>query len=222
MQDLESFREQGHCHGIYRLYQRSKKGDTFGPREGDIRCVPSDLQSPRGQMTARKSLWRMGMLLMMRTRSRPLTYDSAGEPSETPDATHSSVQQRRRLPDGDEHLPITAKGNMGQGHSIRRSHQRQLNQRSLHNYQDAVNHPLYGKEWELAIQEEYESLMENGTQHRHLRMGLQGECGWEDCEIQWQACGAWIHSGLRHRLSRNLRAGRKVNDISCHLRTRSP
>ena len=31
------------------------------------------------------------------------------------------------------------------------------------NYQEAVNHPLYGKEWEFAISEEYESLMKNGT-----------------------------------------------------------
>jgi len=30
-------------------------------------------------------------------------------------------------------------------------------------YQEAVNHPLYGKEWELAIREEYESLMKNGA-----------------------------------------------------------
>lgn len=31
------------------------------------------------------------------------------------------------------------------------------------NYQEAVNHPLYGKEWELAIREEYNSLMKNGA-----------------------------------------------------------
>jgi len=31
------------------------------------------------------------------------------------------------------------------------------------NYQEAVSHPLYGKEWELAIREEYESLMKNGA-----------------------------------------------------------
>jgi hypothetical protein len=30
-------------------------------------------------------------------------------------------------------------------------------------YVEAVNHPLYGKEWELAIKEEYDSLMKNGT-----------------------------------------------------------
>jgi transposase InsO family protein len=31
------------------------------------------------------------------------------------------------------------------------------------NYEDAVNHPLYGKEWTAAIQEEYDSLMKNGA-----------------------------------------------------------
>jgi transposase InsO family protein len=31
------------------------------------------------------------------------------------------------------------------------------------NYQEAINHPLYAKEWELAIKEEYESLMRNGA-----------------------------------------------------------
>jgi len=31
------------------------------------------------------------------------------------------------------------------------------------NYQEAINHPLYGKEWELAIKEEYDSLMKNGA-----------------------------------------------------------
>ena len=31
------------------------------------------------------------------------------------------------------------------------------------NYQEAINHPLYKKEWELAIKEEYESLMSNGA-----------------------------------------------------------
>ena len=30
-------------------------------------------------------------------------------------------------------------------------------------YTEAVNHPLYGKEWELAIKEEYDSLMKNGA-----------------------------------------------------------
>jgi Reverse transcriptase (RNA-dependent DNA polymerase) len=30
-------------------------------------------------------------------------------------------------------------------------------------YEDAVNHPLYSKEWTAAIQEEYDSLMKNGT-----------------------------------------------------------
>jgi hypothetical protein len=31
------------------------------------------------------------------------------------------------------------------------------------NYREAINHPLYGKKWELAIREEYESLMKNGA-----------------------------------------------------------
>jgi len=31
------------------------------------------------------------------------------------------------------------------------------------NYDEAVNHPVYGQEWKLAIKEEYESLMKNGT-----------------------------------------------------------
>ena len=30
-------------------------------------------------------------------------------------------------------------------------------------YEEAVNHPIYGKEWELAIKGEYESLMKNGA-----------------------------------------------------------
>ena len=30
-------------------------------------------------------------------------------------------------------------------------------------YQDAINDPIYGKEWELAIKEEFESLMKNGA-----------------------------------------------------------
>ena len=30
------------------------------------------------------------------------------------------------------------------------------------NYQDVINDPIYGKEWELAIKEEYDSLMKNG------------------------------------------------------------
>ena len=31
------------------------------------------------------------------------------------------------------------------------------------NYREAINHPLYGKEWELTIREEYDSLVKNGT-----------------------------------------------------------
>ena len=31
------------------------------------------------------------------------------------------------------------------------------------NYQDAIDDPVYGKEWRLAIEEEYESLMKNGA-----------------------------------------------------------
>ena len=31
------------------------------------------------------------------------------------------------------------------------------------NYQDAINDPIYGTGWELAIKEEYESLMKNGA-----------------------------------------------------------
>jgi len=31
------------------------------------------------------------------------------------------------------------------------------------NYQDAINDPIYGKEWELAIKEEYDSLMKNSV-----------------------------------------------------------
>jgi hypothetical protein len=30
-------------------------------------------------------------------------------------------------------------------------------------YEEAVNHPVYGKEWTAAIQEEYDSLMKNGA-----------------------------------------------------------
>jgi len=30
-------------------------------------------------------------------------------------------------------------------------------------YEEAVNHPIYAKEWIMAIKEEYESLIKNGT-----------------------------------------------------------
>ena len=30
-------------------------------------------------------------------------------------------------------------------------------------YEEAINHPVYAKEWVMAIQEEYESLMKNGA-----------------------------------------------------------
>jgi len=33
----------------------------------------------------------------------------------------------------------------------------------LQSYEEAVNHPVYAKEWKVAIQEEYESLMKNGA-----------------------------------------------------------
>ena len=36
-------------------------------------------------------------------------------------------------------------------------------QMELQCYEEAVNHPVYAKEWIMAIQEEYESLMKNGT-----------------------------------------------------------
>jgi hypothetical protein len=32
-----------------------------------------------------------------------------------------------------------------------------------HSYEEAVNHPLYSKEWTAVIQEEYDSLMKNGA-----------------------------------------------------------
>lgn len=48
------------------------------------------------------------------------------------------------------------------------------------NYQEAVSHPLYRKEWELAIREEYEALMKNGAWEL-----VEAPPGWNIVTCKW-------------------------------------
>src|SRR5579859_1164046 len=83
-------------------------------------------------------------------------------------------------------------------------------------YQQAINHPYHRKEWEIAAQEEYDSLMKNETwevvprpTNRNVIMSrwvFRHKKGpdREDCSFQSTDSRTWILANLRSQLPGNL------------------
>ena len=98
-------------------------------------------------------------------------------------------------------------------------------------YEEAVNHPVYGKEWRAAIQEEYDSLMKNGAwELTDLPLGKNlVTCKWvfkakHDANGNVVRFKAWLvargfSQALRHRLFRHFCTCRKAHHLPRHFRT---
>ena len=89
----------------------------------------------------------------------------ARETSPDPETTYPRVQQPQmeaRLPPRRRAPPVRYESEAWTSHAalMTTTASDSMEPRS---YQEAVNHPLYGKEWEFAIKEEYDSLMKNGA-----------------------------------------------------------